>query len=89
MASTAARLQSRIFSDIAQPAAADGSLLSEWINPQYLDESLQTQAQDEFEDESRMLLFDFIKPERLASLAEASRGLQLQPLWRIPAAAVS
>ena len=89
MASTAALLQPRIFTDIAQPASADGSLLSEWINPQYLDESLQTQAQDEFEDESRMLLFDFIKPERMASLAEASRGLQLQPLWRIPAAAVS
>ena len=45
VASAAALLQPRIYSDIAQPAADDGSLLSEWINPQYLDESLQAQAE--------------------------------------------
>ena len=63
-------------------------LQSSVISAMLLDDSLCLRK-DEFEDESQMLLFDFIKPERMASLAEASRGLQLQSLWRIPTAAVS
>lgn len=49
----------------------DHEILYEWINPTYLDMDYQIQIQDEFEQQSEILLKEFLKPEKFAAVCEA------------------
>ncbi|XP_054426228.1 prolyl 3-hydroxylase OGFOD1 isoform X2 [Pteronotus mesoamericanus] len=49
----------------------DHEILYEWINPTYLDMDHQIQIQEEFEEQSEILLKDFLKPEKFAAVCEA------------------
>ncbi|KAF6078903.1 2-oxoglutarate and iron dependent oxygenase domain containing 1 [Phyllostomus discolor] len=49
----------------------DHEILYEWINPTYLDMDHQIQIQEEFEEQSEILLKDFLKPEKFAEVCEA------------------
>ncbi|XP_070254835.1 prolyl 3-hydroxylase OGFOD1 isoform X1 [Myotis yumanensis] len=49
----------------------DHEILYEWINPTYLDMEYQIQIQEEFEQQSEILLKEFLKPEKFAAVCEA------------------
>lgn len=49
----------------------DHEILYEWINPTYLDMDYQIQIQEEFEQQSEILLKEFLKPEKFAAVCEA------------------
>ncbi|XP_036296267.1 prolyl 3-hydroxylase OGFOD1 isoform X1 [Pipistrellus kuhlii] len=49
----------------------DHEILYEWINPTYLDMEYQIQIQEEFEEQSEILLKEFLKPEKFAAVCEA------------------
>ncbi|XP_036997422.2 prolyl 3-hydroxylase OGFOD1 isoform X1 [Artibeus jamaicensis] len=49
----------------------DHEVLCEWINPTYLDVGHQIQIQEEFEEQSEILLKDFLQPEKFAEVCEA------------------
>nr|KAF6407636.1 2-oxoglutarate and iron dependent oxygenase domain containing 1 [Molossus molossus] len=49
----------------------DHEILYEWINPTYLDMDYQIQIQEEFEQQSEILLKEFLKPEKFADVCEA------------------
>ncbi|XP_066205432.1 prolyl 3-hydroxylase OGFOD1 [Saccopteryx leptura] len=49
----------------------DHEILYEWINPTYLDMDYQIQIQDEFEEQSEILLKEFLKPEKFVEVCEA------------------
>lgn len=49
----------------------DHEILYEWISPTYLDMDYQIQIQEEFEEQSEILLKEFLTPEKFAEVCEA------------------
>lgn len=49
----------------------DHEILYDWINPTYLDMDYQAQIQQEFEEQSEILLKEFLKPEKFAAVCGA------------------
>ncbi|NXT19529.1 OGFD1 hydroxylase, partial [Syrrhaptes paradoxus] len=63
----------------------DHEILYEWINPVYLDMDTQAQIQEEFEEQSEILLKDFLKKDKYQLLCEALESKDIQWSSRGPA----
>ncbi|KAM9268859.1 LOW QUALITY PROTEIN: prolyl 3-hydroxylase OGFOD1 [Cariama cristata] len=63
----------------------DHEILYEWINLVYLDMDSQAQIQEEFEEQSEILLKDFLKKEKYQLLCEALENKDIQWSSRGPA----
>ncbi|XP_050760156.1 prolyl 3-hydroxylase OGFOD1 [Gymnogyps californianus] len=63
----------------------DHEILYEWINLVYLDMDSQAQIQEEFEEQSEILLKDFLKKEQYQLLCEALENKDIQWSSRGPA----
>ncbi|NXX82246.1 OGFD1 hydroxylase, partial [Urocolius indicus] len=63
----------------------DHEILYEWINPVYLDMDSQAQIQEEFEEQSEILLKDFLKKEKFQLLCGALEDKYIQWSSRGPA----
>ncbi|XP_048403128.2 prolyl 3-hydroxylase OGFOD1 isoform X1 [Stegostoma tigrinum] len=65
--------------------ASDEKNLYDWINPIYLSVSTQAHIQEEFEEESEILLKNFLKKEKFQMVCEALQSSQIKWKRRGPA----
>ncbi|XP_060693815.1 prolyl 3-hydroxylase OGFOD1 isoform X1 [Hemiscyllium ocellatum] len=65
--------------------ASDEKILYDWINPIYLDVSTQAHIQEEFEEESEILLKNFFKKETFQMVCKALQGSEIKWKRRGPA----